>query len=141
VAEAGGIGDHISLIRVNSGKLLTVKSLADLDAFRARFGVPEVDGGVGSGVLGRVPSYCWRDVAKEYSGWAMPVNLYNPDKQEGWGVCGYDVGSLAVWDGAGCVAERHDWDIAAAGKVGADGWWTVRDTVLPLVRGVLGVGG
>lgn len=84
-----------------------------------------------------VPLYHWDKVAREYSGWAMPVNLYNPEKEEGWGVCGYDVSSLALWDPKGAIVQSIEWDLTEDGDVSPDGWSTTRHTILPLVKSAL----
>lgn len=90
------------------------------------------------GELATVPLYRWREVAALYRGWAMPVNLYDPELGQGWGVCGYDVSSLALWDAEGIILETHDWDLTEVGDVSPEGWSTVKDTILPLVKAALG---
>lgn len=85
-----------------------------------------------------VQLFNWADVAKAHAGFAMPVNLRDPEVDAGWEVAGYDVSSLAVWDPTACFAKDPVvWDLLADSECGPDHHWTVEHSVLPLLRAVL----
>lgn len=74
--EHGGLRNYIHVVRLRPDcSVFVAKSASDLQKITS-----------------------WPDLAAQYAGFAMPINLYDPATRVGYRVAGFDVASLVIWD-------------------------------------------